>query len=82
VKDKILMVLREKGTPLPVGTVAKRLILSQSKALKLLEELTHAGMVKKLHLGKHPFYKIATDPLTSTLQVSDYSKQDNLTKEQ
>jgi DNA-binding Lrp family transcriptional regulator len=59
VKDKILFILREKSTPLPAGTIAKRLILSQSKTAKLLEELVHEGDIKKVQVGKHVFYKIA-----------------------
>lgn len=57
-KDKILLILREKGTPLPAGTIAKRLILSQSKTAKLLEELVHERAVKKVQIGKHDFYKV------------------------
>ena len=56
-KDKIILILKEKGTPLPAGTVAKRLILSQSKTNKLLEELVQAGAVDVVRIGKHDFYR-------------------------
>lgn len=57
-KDKVLAVLLEKGTPIPPGTIAKKLILSQSKTYSLLEELIKDGKVVKIRIGKQDFYKV------------------------
>jgi DNA-binding MarR family transcriptional regulator len=57
-KDKVLAILVEKGTSIPPGTIAKKLILSQSKTNSLLEELVKENKVIKIRIGKQDFYRI------------------------
>jgi DNA-binding IclR family transcriptional regulator len=59
-KEKILAILVEKGTLIAPGTIAKRLILSQSKTNSLLEELIEEHKVVRVRIGKQDFYRAYT----------------------
>lgn len=58
-EQKIWDYLKEHKTPVAAGTLAKRFIISQSKANTTLAMLERNGLATSFSVGKTKFYKKA-----------------------
>lgn len=57
IKEKVLEYLKTHVTPVAAETLAKRFIISQSKASAALKELHDTGLAEVSQVGKKKFYR-------------------------
>lgn len=60
-EQKIWNYLKEHKTPVTAGTLAKRFIISQSKAYHALTLLERNGMAVSFKIGSAKFYRMRRD---------------------
>ena len=57
IREKVLDYLKTHVTPVAAETLAKRFIISQSKASVVLKELHEEGLAEVSRVGKKKFYR-------------------------
>ena len=57
IREKVLDYLKTHVTPVSAETLAKRFIISQSKASAALKELHDTGLAEVSQVGKKKFYR-------------------------
>lgn len=60
-EQKIWNYLKEHKTPVTAGTLAKKFIISQSKAYQALALLERSGMAVSFKIGNAKFYRMRRD---------------------
>lgn len=59
-EEKIYKYLLEHTSPVAATTLAKRFIISQSRAASLLKTLHERGLADIVQVGKNKFYRLKT----------------------